>query len=122
MYADPTLDPLTNKLVVPLTLETAMCAHVFILKEPPVITLEPFALTTISPLLLIEITNAISGFAVLKSNIVSRTVIAVGRMNASTAKSPVPKPKSDDVANDKSSPVPSNKTDAVPNFFCAVDN
>ena len=43
-------------------------------------------------------------------------------MNASTAKSPVPKPKSDDVANDKSSPVPSNKTDAVPNCFCAVDN
>ena len=43
-------------------------------------------------------------------------------MNVSTAKSPVPKPKSDDVANAKLSPVPSNKIDAVPNFFSVVDN
>ena len=122
MYADPTRDPLTNKLVVPLTLETAMCAHVFIVKVPPVITLEPFTFTSIPPLEFIEINSATSGFAVLKSNTVSRTVIAVGRINVSTAKSPVPKPKSDDVANAKLSPVPSNKIDAVPNFFSVVDN
>ena len=100
MYADPTLDPLTNKLVVPLTLETAMCAHVFTVKVPPVITLEPLTLRRRVPLPSMSINGATSGLAVLKSNIFPAAIV-VGRTNASIAKSPVPKPKSDDVANSK---------------------
>ena len=47
-----------------------------------------------------SINGATSGLAVLKSNIFPAAIV-VGRTNASIAKSPVPKPKSDDVANSK---------------------
>ena len=89
-----------NKLVTPLTLDTAIWCQVLTVKVPPVITLDPLTFRRITPEPVISTSTATSGLADLKSKIFPAAIV-VGRTNASTAKSPVPKPKSDDVANDR---------------------